>query len=203
MNGIPINFSGLPNDGMNTIVLAGNESARIAFAKQLKINATLSEGKLVSQMPAEWFKLPKGADMSNMFCATLPVFAIGRIMESMNFERAEKEISALLKSDYNIASIHRYMLNCDLVYCRLALHGKSAEISSILTVEQQRFMQGMKKLPSVIRTEHAIALIRDNDAEKAEKIKQNFENAAKTYPYQQDVESERRLISYTESKAFS
>lgn len=202
-NGIPFKFSGMPNDGMNTLVLAGNESARIAFAKQLKINATLSEGKFVSQMPAEWFELPKGADMSNMFCATIPVFAIGRVMESMDFERAEKEIAALLKSDYNIAQIHRYMLNCDLVYCRLVLHGKSAEISSLLTVEQQRFMQGMKKLPSVVRTEHAIAFIRDENAEKAEKIKQNFEKITKTYPYQQDVESERRFISYTENKSFS
>lgn len=195
-NGIPLAPGGMPNDGMNAYYLAGNKTSAISFLNQLRMNAELARGKRVSDMPAEWFAVPADADMQNVHNASIAVFAISRTMESMDFAAAEKEIKSLLDSDYKIASIHRNLLACDLVYCRLVLDGAKAEISSILTIEQQRFMQSMKNFPSVLRTEYAIALIRDKNTEKTEKIKQNFEKIAKTYPYPQDAETEKNFMKY-------
>ncbi len=201
-NGIPLAPGGMPNDGMNAYYLAGNKTARVAFRNQLLMNAEQAKGARLSDMPDEWFALPEDADMQNVHCASIAVFAASRTMESMDFAKAESEIKSLLDSDYKMASIHRNLLACDLVYCRLVLDGTKAEISSILTINQQKFMQSMKTFPSVLRTEYAVALIRDKSVEKAEKTKQKFEKTIKTYPYPQDAETEKGFMEYAE-KAFS
>ncbi len=193
-NGIPLNAGGVPNDGMNALSLKGNKAAAVAFANQLLMNAAQARGAGLSEMPDEWFILPDDADMQNVICASIAVFAASRTMEEMNFEKAEGEINSLLQSSANITRLHRSLLTCDLIYCRLVLEGKGAEISSLLTIDQQKFMKSMRKFPSVLRTEYAIALIRDKNAEQAEKIKQKFKMQAKKYPYPQDIDLDHSLM---------
>lgn len=202
-NGLPLDVGGIPNDGMNVVHLLGDKVSAVAFKNQLLMNAAQGRGVGLSDMPDEWFVLPDGANMKNVHCASIAVFAVSRNMEKMDFASSEKEIKSLIDSDCNMAQIHRNLLKCDLVYCRLMSDGAGAEISSLLTIEQQKFMKSMKNFPSIIRTEYAIALIRDKNTEMAEKAKQNFENAAKTHPYPQDIEQERRYMEHAENIAQS
>jgi len=58
----------------------------------------------------------------------------------------------------------------------------------------------MKKFPSILRTEYAIALLYENNKEKANIIKAEFEKIAKTYPYQNDIISERELLDYIDNQ---
>ncbi len=198
-NGLPLDVGGVPNDGMNVIHLLKDKAASVAFRNQLLMNAAQARGNGLSDMPDEWFTLPEGANMKNVHCASIAVFSVSRAMEKMDFSSSEKEIKALIDSDCNISQIHRNLLKCDLVYCRLMTDGERAEISSLLTIEQQKFMKSMKNFPSIFRTEYAIALIRDKNAEKAENIKQKFEKTMKTYPYPQDAEQETRYMEYAKN----
>ncbi len=198
-NGLPLDVGGVPNDGMNVIHLLKDKAASVAFRNQLLMNAAQARGNGLSDMPDEWFTLPEGANMKNVHCASIAVFAVSRAMEKMDFTSSEKEIKALIDSDCNISQIHRNLLKCDLVYCRLMTDGERAEISSLLTIEQQKFMKSMKNFPSIFRTEYAIALIRDKNAKKAENIKQKFEKTMKTYPYPQDAEQETRYMEYAKN----
>lgn len=200
-NGLPLDVGGIPNDGMNVVHLLRDKTAATAFRNQLLMNAAQGRGIGLSDMPDEWFALPKNANMQNVHCASIAVFAASRNMEKMDFAASKKEINSLVSSDCNMAQIHRNLLKCDLIYCRLMTDGDRAEISSLLTIEQQKFMKSMKNFPSVIRTEYAIAAIRDKNAETAEKIEQNFEKAAKNYPYPQDIEQERRYMEYAKNMA--
>lgn len=193
-NGLPLNIGGISNDGMNAIHLSKNKNASAAFYNQLLMNSAQAKGVRLSDMPEEWFVLPEGADMQNVHNASIAVFAASRALDRLDTISAEQEISALLKSGYNITGLHKSLLKCDLVYAKLINSGKNAEISSLLTLDQLKFMKSMKKFPSVLRTEYTLALIRDNDENKAKKIKANFEIMAKKYPYPTDIESELALI---------
>jgi hypothetical protein len=64
----------------------------------------------------------------------------------------------------------------------------------MLNNEQKKFMKQMKNFPSVLRTQYVHALLCENDTAKAENIKMQFENIAKTYPYPNDVQAERELM---------
>ena len=193
-NGIPLKIGGIANDGMNAIHLSKDPVAAEAFLNQLRMNAAQARGLRLSEMPDEWFTLPTGADMQNVHCASIAVFSAGRTLDKLDLVNAEIEAKELLDSDYNIIDLHKNLIKCDLVFTRLLNYGSTAEISSILTMEQLKFMQSMKTFPSVIRTEYTIALIRDKDENKALKIKNDFEKIAKKYPYPSDIAADRELM---------
>ena len=194
-NGLPFNLEGVANDGMNALHLSKNPDAAIAFRNQLLMNAAQAKGLRLRDMPDEWFSLPDNADMQNVHCASIAVFSASRTLDKLDALAAEAEVKALLDSNYNIIGLHRNLLKCDLVFSRLVNHGREAEISSILTLEQLKFMKSMKNFPSILRTEYAIALIRDNDPQKAEIIMAEFDKMAKKYPYPSDIESDRELCA--------
>lgn len=192
-NGIPLNAGGIANDGMNALHLSKNPDAADAFGKQLIISAAQTEGMRISEMPDEWFTLTDGADMQNVHCASLSVFAAQRILDRGDTAAAEQEISVLLNSKYNIIGLHRNLLKCDLIYCRL-MNDPNAEVTQLMTPELRKIMKAMKNYPSIIRTEYTLALMVDNDEKKAEKIMSDFDRITKKFPYQQEVSAEREMM---------
>jgi hypothetical protein len=52
----------------------------------------------------------------------------------------------------------------------------------------------------VLRTEYALALLFEKDTLKAEKSQKEFDKVAKTYPYPQEVESERELMQIAKDR---
>ena len=192
-NGIPIDVGGIANDGMNALHLSKNPDAATAFRNQLLMNAAQTNGASLEQMPDEWFKLPDGADMQNVHCASIAVFRANRCFATQDTITAENEIIRVLHSGYNVIGLHRGLLTLDLIYCRL-VNNSDAVISSLLTPELKKIMRAMKTFPAVIRTENAIALLVENDENKATKILREFDKNTKNYPYQQDAILECSLI---------
>ena len=192
-NGIPIALGGIANDGMNALHLSKNPDAAIAFRNQLLMNAAQTNGTSLEQMPDGWFELPEGADMQNVHCASIAVFRANRCFATQDMLTAENEIIRVLHSGYNIIGLHRSLLTLDLIYCRL-VNDSDADISSLLTPELKKIVHAMRTFPAVIRTEYAIALLAENDENKAAKILEEFDKKTKNYPYQQDAAFERGLI---------
>ena len=62
-------------------------------------------------------------------------------------------------------------------------------------------MKAMRTFPSVIRTEYAYAVLGEKNSEKAAKAMRLFEKVAKTYPYPNDINSERELIEIAQENA--
>ena len=199
-NGIPFNIGGIANDGMNALHLSKNSDAADAFRKQLLMNAAQTEGMRISEMPDEWFILTEGADMQNVHCASIAVFAAQRALDRGDTAAAEQEISALLNGGYNIIGLHRNLLTCDLIYCRLS-NDPLAEVRALITPELKKLMQSMRKYPSVIRTQFVIALLVDKDTKKADNILASFDKQTKNFPYRQEIDSERRLMFKIAEKA--
>lgn len=192
-NGIPLNASGIANDGMNAFHLSKSPDATDAFRKQLLISAAQTNGVRISDMPSEWFMLAEGADMQNVHCASLRVFAVSRILDSGDTVAAEGEISALLRSGYNIIGLYRNLLTCDLIYCRL-FNNPEAKVDNLITPELRKIMSAMKKHPAIIRTEYTIALMVLKDSEKAEKIMADYSKNTKHFPYPQETFAEKEMM---------
>ena len=192
-NGIPLNVGGIANDGMNALHLSKDNMAAMAFRNQLLMNAAQTSGMRISEMPDVWFEIPDGADVKNVHIASIAVFKVSRSFDRGDTESAEQEISALLHSEYNIIGLHRSLLINDLIYCKLV--NGSGSVSSLITPAQKKFMSAMKNYPSIIRTQYAVALLVDNNTQNAEKIKTDFENKAKKFPYPQEICAERELMS--------
>lgn len=200
MNGIPMRMGTVDNDGYNAFALTKNKEAVEAFWVQLKVVEQSSKGFRLKDMPAEWFTVPTDEAMKNSMVATRGVFACNRLMDEERFEEADALMAHLLEIDSGIVGLHRDLLMCDRVYMELIRESSREVIENMLTKEQKKFMKSMKRFPTVLRTQYALALLFERDVAKAETIKNEFEKVAKTYPYSQDIESERELIEIAKRK---
>ena len=122
-------------------------------------------------------------------------------MDEHRFEEADQQIKHLLQIESGIVGVHQNLLICDQIYCELIGENRPNRIRAKLTKGQKKFMKAMKTFPSVLRTEYAYALLGEKDIDKAQKIKEQFEKCAKTYPYPSDIESEHELMEIAEEKS--
>ncbi len=200
MNGIPMRIGTVDNDGYNAFSLSRNKEAVEGFWVQLKVAEQSSKGVRLKDMPAEWFTVPTDEAMKNSMVATRGVFTCNRLMDEGNFEEADALMAHLLEIESGIVGLHRNLLMCDRIFVELIGQNRREVMENMITKEQKKFMKAMKRFPSVLRTQYALALLFENDTVKAETIKNEFKKVAKTYPYFQDIESERDLMKIAERK---
>ena len=200
VNGIPMRMGTVDNDGYDAFALSRNKEAVEAFWVQLKVAEQSSKGVRLKDMPAEWFAVPTDEAMKNSMVAVRGVFTCNRLMDEEKFEEADITMAHLLEIDSGIVGLHRNLMMCDRIYVELIGENRSETIESMITKEQKKFMKAMKRFPSVLRTQYVLALLSEKDAARAEAIKNEFEKVAKTYPYAQDIESEKNLMRIAESK---
>ena len=202
-NGIPIRTETVDNDGYNALALSKSKEAVEAFWVQLKVNEQISKGFRLKDMPAEWFVVPSDEAMQNSIVATRGVLAYNRLTDEGKIQEADALAAHLLEIDSSIAGIHRSLLICDRIFIELIGENRSEVVDKMLTKELKKFMKSMKRFPSVIRTQYALALLFEKDTAKAQTIKKEFERVAKTYPHSNEIESEIDLFQLVENKSFS
>lgn len=194
MNGVPMRMGAVDNDGYNAFSLTRNSDAMRSFWIQMKVSEQLAKGVRLKDMPEEWFTVPSDEAMKNSMVVVMGIFACNRLMDMHNFTEADKLMEHIMSIESGMVGLHRNLVVCDRMYIELITENRKDVIEGMLTKEQKKFMKQMKKFPSVLRTDYALALLHDKDTGNAEKIKLLFEKCAKSYPYQNDVESERELM---------
>ena len=200
-NGIPLHTKTVDNDGYNAISLGKSKDAMQAFWLQMKMNEQLSKGLRLKDMPDEWFQMPSDEAMKNNLVAATGVSVCNRLMDQHRFEEADALMAHILNIDSGMIGLHRDLIICDRMYCELIHENRPEVVVSFYSKEQQKFMKAMRTFPSVIRTEYAYALLVEKDPKKAAKAMKAFERVAKTYPYPNDINSERELIHIAAEKA--
>lgn len=203
MNGIPMRMGTVDNDGYNAFALSKSKEAVEAFWVQLKIVEQTSKGIRLKDMPSEWFAVPTDEAAKNSMVATRGVFACNRLIDEERFEEADALMAHLLEIDSGIVGLHRNLMICDRLYIELIGKNRCEIIEGMLTKEQKKFMKTMKRFPSVLRTEYALALLFGDNIERSEKIGSEFEKVANTYPYSQEIDSERHLMNIAKHKTMT
>lgn len=200
MNGIPMRMGTVDNDGYNAFALSKSKEAVEAFWVQLKVAEQSSKGVRLKDMPAEWFAVPTDEAMKNSMVATRCVFTCNRLMDEEKFEEADALMAHLLEIESGIVGLHHDLLMCDRIFVELIGQNRTEVIASMMTKEQKKFMKAMKRFPSVLRTQYALAVLEEKNVSKAETIKGDFDKAAKSYPYPHEIESERELMRIVDQK---
>ena len=193
-NGIPMRTKTVDNDGYNAISLGKSREAMRAFWIQMKTNEQLTKGIRTKDMPEEWFEVPSDDAMKNPMVATIGVYAASRMMDQHRFEEAGKLINHLIEIETGMVALHRNLLICDQIYLELIGQNRSDRVETLYTKELKKFMKAMKTFPSVIRLEYAYRLLAEHDSERAAKSMATFEKVAATYPYPNDINTERELM---------
>lgn len=200
-NGIPLHTKTVDNDGYNAISLGKSKDAMRAFWLQMKINEQLSKGLRLKDMPAEWFEMLSNEAMKNNLVAAIGVIVCNRMMDQHRFQEADERMEYILEIESGMVGIHRNLVICDRMYFEMIHQNRQEVLEEFYTKEQKQFMKSMRTFPSVIRTEYAYAVLVEKNQANAAKAMEVFEKIAKSYPYPNDINSERELIQIVDEKA--
>lgn len=194
LNAIPFKGDLVSNDGHNVGLCARDSNTLHAVCIQMKVVGELSQGIRLKDMPEEWFSFITLEEMQNAILAAVGVFAYNRLSDKHLFDEADRLAEQLLTLE-SLSGVHRNLLVCDRIYCELIGENRKDVLDVMRDKTQEKFMEAMKKFPSVLRTDYAYMLLVEKNKEKAEKIMQVFEKVARTYPYACEMESERELMN--------
>ena len=198
-NGIPISTASVDNDGKNALSLGKNPAALRALWIQLKINSETAEGKRLSEMPDDWFRMPKKSDLCNALIASIISFRINRFMDIKDFGTAKNLIEEY-KNEPSLPGIYKALMTMDLITVKAIEGAEYREIANLFTKDVNKIMTVMKKFPSVIRTKYVFALLAEESGAGAKSVLDTFEKVKKTYPYPVDIAAEGEIMEIAKQK---
>lgn len=194
LNGIPMSFPLVNNDGHNTLTLLKNSKAPHVLWLMLTSNEYIIKGIRVKDFPEKFFVEPMSEDMNNSIIAGSTFLIANRLIDKHQFIEAAEYLERVLSIDSALIGLHRRLMICDQILCELLNENRKDKLNTLLDQNQKLFMKEMKNYPSVVRTEYAYALLGLNDTEKAKNKRIDFEQCALTYPYPIEIVSEREIL---------
>ena len=200
-NGLPIPVAAIQNDSKNLLCIRKDAIARRAFWVQMSLGAELARGVRIKDMPEDWFAPLPEESMDNPIVSSIAVLNTARLMDMQDFSAAEAEIRRLLAREKGVLGLYRMTMSCDGALCEL-IAGRPADLTdALVSKDNQQLMKAMKTHPAILRTQYALALLKNKDAAKAEKLLSEFEAAAKKHPNPQEITGERELIAACQAAA--
>lgn len=198
INGLPLRFAEIGNDGYNVFALSENHESLQSFWIKLKIKEMLTGGMRLKDMPEDWFEKPDSEGLKNNMVATVAAIRCNRLTDSLKFDEAGKEIEELLNCENGLSDAQSMFLQTEQIFCEI--HGQRREevLNRMKEKEVRNFMKTMKSVPSILRTQYAYALLVEGDSQKAFDIKKRFQKIMERYPYEGEAEMEWELIHYCE-----
>lgn len=196
INGVPLHMGTIDNDGANTVSISQSDQAKRCFVNQMLMNAYITKGMRLKDMPDMWFRIPDEESRKNGLCASIGVLACNRAIDQINFETARKLGHQMMEEDNGLVGIQKLMLQAEMMYCELIGENRPEEIEHMNTKDLKKFLKAMKKNPSILRLQYTYHLLAEHEEAKAKEDLEMFEKVALTYPNDCEIEGERELIAH-------
>ena len=133
MNGLPIRVGGMPNDGFNARIMRRDIEIRRMLWIQLTVNAQYSRGRLLRDMPDEWFAIPQGADLANHMYTSVALFDVWRQIERRDFAAADDLLLRLHLREGRMIELYRLETAVDRMFVAVMLQRPLQSIRNIFT----------------------------------------------------------------------
>ena len=200
LNGIPLQISGISNDGRNAFLLDKDPVSLRAFWLQLYVNGLISSGERMKNMPEDWFFLPEGEGLFDPIICTVGVMRYNYYFDIHDFAKAEETAEYMLKAP-GILGLHKNELSCELLFLRIFRGAPAEDIDSLNTRELDKYIRATANYVSRRRLAYAYQLLYRKNITMAQKCLELFERTVKTYPYSSEIENEKEIIELIKAKA--
>jgi len=195
-NGIPMKISGVANDGLNLLSMNRDEAGKRAFYVQLDVNARMSDGERLKDMPYELVKLPESIDLIS------PINTGGRLYEYYwyadrhEFDKAAKVLDEFVPIWDNMIPMLRNMVAMERIYLELIGENRSEVLGKLLAEEVKLYIKRTKY--DVHSRRIACGLLFSQKAEESEIIQARaaFEKVVKTNPVEAEAQMSWELSEY-------
>lgn len=182
LNGIPMKINGMPNDGMNAVLLRKDMETKRVFFTLLRANALVQDGVRPKDLPAEWFDYEIVKNGVNPLVINVLSMKVSVLLDQAKWEEARDLCAAALDNDSRLPMIFSYEFRCEYVFTLLMTgdNDKAAELYADKKL-QAYIRQTEDIMPSRQRLLCAVSLFLDNDRAKAEGIAAKVERNREQY----------------------
>ena len=171
INGIPMRPGGVQNDGMNILILCRVPEKRKDFVRQLQIAASATEGKRMSEMPAEWFDFSPVDDYKDYLRLASRLNHQARLIDEGDFLAAHVAVEDLLQHFDELPKLIQFELAGESVFTELLTENRNEIIDKYWTKEQVDYVKNSARFSSSKqRILFAYALFAEKDTGKALQI---------------------------------
>ncbi|MDE7109248.1 MAG: hypothetical protein K2O49_04695 [Muribaculaceae bacterium] len=194
LNGIPMQLGGVGNDGYNLILLRRSRLCRAALACQLRTNSLIQQGLRPRDLPGDLFPYPDEIDYHNPLEVSIPIMKSGiYIDEGKNYD-ALRIYENLYSHKNEIMPLYVQEIACELIWLRL-LAGDKEGAMALLDPEMKKYLESNRRMmSSKERILCAVALLIENDREKADTIYKELYGRKEEYLLQGEVKSDLALM---------
>jgi len=193
-NGLPLPIGQIPNDGCNALHMLHKPQAVRAFWIQLQIHAMSVEGVRLKDMPEGWFYLPTNADLHNVLFAAIAVNHCNRLLDQLELKEADAQMAILLRRQ-ELMPIYHNALQAERLFCELVGANRPEVIDRLYTPQLKTFLHKSRNNLSAQRIQYALALLHENDPNKAAGFLSRFHTIIKRAPHLGDVHTEQSLLA--------
>ncbi len=161
-NMIPMSM-GIPNDGKNCLLCKQSRDNRRAFYLQLKMNAMMSDGIAVKEMPEELFEIDTEGPLNALTCF-VGLMKYYRLLQTGEFVQAKEWLEVMLQQAGKLPIAFLNTFDLEKVYCMLREDAPLEEVAATRAVLLPVFLQN--KDLSVLRVKYAYcALLTEEERE--------------------------------------
>lgn len=201
LNGIPMRYAMVSNDGSNQRQMCKSPAARRSFRIQMQIMAQFAAGVRLRDMPEEWFVIPSDTEMQSNLTASLAALVCERLIDAHQFADAAALAKHLAEGNASLVGLAECQVACDRATAEL-LEGICDGVPGYLNARQMRqYMKAMRQSLTVLRTQYICARLGEKNSKRAEAIRIQFEFRAKEHPYPVEADAERELLSLADERA--
>lgn len=120
MNAIPMKIGGVPNDGMNLLILWRHPEQRKHFHNMMAVAAEQSRGTRPKDMPENWFESEPVNQNSTIMEISGRNLYYARLMDQFRFDEARVVTEEMMKIDKQMPGLYRMEVAGDRVLLELA-----------------------------------------------------------------------------------
>lgn len=199
MNGVPMCLGGVPNDGRNMSTVNRDPDMRRMLWLQLEINALYSRGRMLRDMPDDWFRLPAGADLANPMYAAIAGFDAARCVELRDFEGARERMEAL-RSQSGVIGLFRTEAACEMVFLAVVQRRPRCEIEALFQPDAERYARACSRyMIGRAFTLYVWERFVRRDGAKAAGEAARIRSMARRYPVRGEARATLELLEWTET----
>ncbi|MGH4122820.1 MAG: site-2 protease family protein [Clostridium sp.] len=195
-NGIPMKFSGVPNDAHNVLSMLKDQEARSSFYVQLRVNGLQSLGTRIKDMPLEMFKLKENSDLCNPLNTAVRLIEYNWHLDNMDFDSAKQCIDSFIPYLDKLVALFRNEINCERMFLELASTCDKPFIDDLYDKNLKKYIKAAKFMIGKKRLLMAYEGFYNEDKNKALEYYEDTKRLAKKYPVKGEADMELMIVEW-------
>jgi len=203
---IPLNM-GVPNDGHNALTLGKDDVTRHALWSILNVNALLTKGFRLRDIPAEqvylsdYVNLTNAERYKNALVISTETNRFEWLIDRHDFEEAKALAERLLHTAEKMLDIQKNDICCELLFLELIGECRKEEIDRLYSAALKKYIKATSSYVSRQRLMYAFSKLFLNDDTEAKKALEKFNKVCLSYPYAGDISANREMIDMVDDLA--